>query len=226
VSWRPFGDVGGDFYDFSLLEEGSVGITIGDVSGKGYDAALLMVFALAQIRAGLRHGQRLPLIMADVDESLREFSSVEKYAEIMVAILAPARRRLVFVQGGGIYPIVYRARSDSLFLYSAASYRIPGFPVLPGAAARKAFVEESVDLGEGDIVLLFSDGVAQRDDGEDKNIVRRDDLGAFVAPSIKEICRRHYRDSASDVLSALKEFLDNLGTPRDDDETIIIAKSV
>jgi len=226
VSWQPFGEVGGDFYDFSMIEEGSIGITIGDISGKGYDAALLMVFALAQIRAGLRHGLRLPLIMANVDESLREFSSIEKYAEIMVAILAPARRRLVFVQGGGIFPIVYRARSDSLFLSSAASYRIPGFPVLPGTPSRKAFVEESIDFGEGDLVLLFSDGVSQREGADNQWIVTRDDFGALVAPSVKEICRRHCRDSANDVLTAFKEFLDHLGTPRDDDETIIVAKSV
>jgi sigma-B regulation protein RsbU (phosphoserine phosphatase) len=226
VSWQPFGEVSGDFYDFSLLEEGSVGITLGDVSGKGYDAALLMGFALAHIRAGLRHGLRLPFIMADVDELLREYSSIEKYAETMVAILTPARRRLVFVQGGGIYPIVYRARSDKLFLYSGASYRIPGFPVLPGAPARKTFVEESIDLGDGDLVLVFSDGVSQREGADNHNIVHQDDFGAFVAPSITEICRHHCRDSAKNVLAAFKEFLDNLGTPRDDDETIIVVKSV
>jgi sigma-B regulation protein RsbU (phosphoserine phosphatase) len=226
VSWRPFGEVSGDFYDFSLLEEGSVGITLGDISGKGYDAALLMGFALAQIRAGLRHGLRLPFIMADVDTALREYSAIEKFAETMVAILAPARRRLVFVQGGGIYPIVYRARSDTLFHYSASSYRIPGFPVLPGKPARKRFVEESIDLGEGDLVLFFSDGVSGREGADNQNIVHKDEFGAFVAPSVMEICRAHCRDSANDVLAAFKEFLDNLGTPRDDDETIIIVKSV
>lgn len=226
VSWQPFGEVGGDFYDFSLLEEGSVGITIGDISGKGYDAALLMGFALAHIRAGLRHGLRLPFIMAEVDESLRKFSSIEKYAEIMVGILAPTRRRLVFVQGGGIYPFVYRASSDTLFLYSGASYRVPGFPLLPGTPARKFFVEEFIDLSEGDLVLLFSDGVSQRDEIDNHNIVWRNEFGAFVAPSVKEICRCHCRASASEVLAALKDFLVNLGTPRDDDETIIIVKSV
>src|SRR5829696_9932614 len=97
VSWSPHGEVGGDFYDFLEIEEDSLGITLGDVSGKGFDAALLMVFALAELRAGLRGRLRLPFMMAQLDDSLRRYSSPNRFAEVLIGIYSLASRRFMFV---------------------------------------------------------------------------------------------------------------------------------
>ena len=223
VSWRPFGDVGGDFYDFTGLEEGSVGITLGDVSGKGYDAALLMVFALAETRVRLRDHQRLTYLMSELDRSLRQYSSESKYAEVLVGTYSPYTRRFTYVPGGAIAPVVYRASSDELTVYESTGCRVPGISIVAGEDA--PFVDQSVDLELGDVLMLFTDGVSERQDEHGELLVHRDDFGALVAPVVEKQCRASSALGASGLMKQLLKCLDDLPSGRADDETIVVLKA-
>ena len=222
VSWVPHGDVGGDFYDFVMLEEESLGVTLGDISGKGYDAALLMVYALAELRAGLRNNLRLPYLMAQLDESLKKYSAGNRFAEVLIGIYAPSSRRFVFVQGGGIFPLVFHQTTERLFLNSGPTYRVPGFPF--AADRRRRYVEASVELELNDFLLLMSDGISEREVAPGRQVVGRDEFGALVSPSLKELCIEHRQGSAGDLLAGIQRMLDSLSSERRDDETMIVLK--
>lgn len=224
VAWTPHGEVGGDFYDFLVLEEDSFAITLGDVSGKGFDAALLMVLALAELRAGLKNRLRLPFLMSQLDESLRRYSSSNRFAEVVMGLYSLTTRRFTFVQGGGIFPIVFHQSTERLFLNSKPNYRVPGLAIEAGK--RQRYVENSVDLEAGDFMMLMSDGISEREDEEGEEIVRRDSFGALIAPPLKSLCQEHRGGSAADLLGAISRFLDELKTERRDDETLIVLKAV
>lgn len=225
VSWKPFGDVGGDFYDIFPIEEEAVAVCLGDISGKGYDAALLMVFALAELRSMLREHFRLPYIMSQLDASLKDFTSNEKFAEVLVGAYVPSIHRFVFVQGGGISPVVFRSRTERLEFYGSSTYRVPGM-ALPAGPGRH-FAEDSVELEQGDLMLLFSDGVGERVDADGKEIVRPDDLelGIRTAPSLKKLCESNARGSAEEILQSVIEYLGSLESDPSDDETLIVIKA-
>ncbi len=223
VSWRPHGEVSGDFYDFNILEEDSFGITIGDVSGKGYTAALLMVYALAQVRARLKDHQRLAYIMASLDESLEQYSAANKFAEVLTGIYILPLRRFLYVQGGGIWPLVFHCNTNSMTLYPASTFRVPGFPLR--ANRGQQYAEASVDLEKGDVLLLFTDGVSERLDNDGKEIIRRDDFGSWVAPSLNHFLKEHGTLSAKDLIEQLLLFLDSLESELNDDQTIIVLKA-
>ncbi len=222
VSWQPFAPVGGDFYDFTPLEEGSLGITLGDISGKGYNAALLMVYALAEIRARLKNHERLPHIMAQLDDSLRKFSDDAKYAEVLVGIYLPFDRKFIYVQGGKIEPIVFHNSNKKIRFYHSSTFRIPGISIPVGRSSR--FVLKTIDLRKGDTLALFTDGVTERIDHDGQEIFRKR-LDAWVAPSIEQILAEHSQGSAADNLEALIHYLAGLESERSDDQTIIILKA-
>ena len=222
VSWQPFAPVGGDFYDFTPLEEGSLGITLGDISGKGYNAALLMVYALAEIRARLKNHERLPHIMAQLDESLRKFSDDAKYAEVLVGIYLPFDRKFIYVQGGKIEPVVFHNSNQKIRFYHSSTFRIPGLSIPVGRRSR--FVLKTIDLRKGDTLALFTDGVTERLDRDGQEIFRKR-MDAWVAPSIEKILSEHSKAKASEKLDALNSYLEDLESERSDDQTIIILKA-
>ena len=223
VSWRPFGDVGGDFYDFLEVEEDSLAITLGDVSGKGYDAALLMVYALAEIRARLREHQRLAYVMAALDRSLRDYSSANRFAEVIIGLYVRSMRRFIFVPGGSIMPMAFDAGRGRLTIHANRNFRLPGLPI-PGHP-NQMYSENTIDLARGDTLLLFTDGVAERLEESDKEILHRDDFGSLVAPSIERICRQCIDGDANSLLAAIEEFLNSLSSDRTDDQTLIVLKA-
>lgn len=222
VAWRPFGKVSGDFYNFMEIEEDSIGVIVGDVSGKGADAALLMAYTLGHIRVGLKEHLRLPYIMADLDEDLKQHSMANKFVEVLLGIYFLPLRRFVFVHGGGIAPVVFR-HAEGTLLFSRGRYPAVGFPFARGRTQR--FVEDGVDLERGDVMLVFSDGISERVDRDGEEIVRKSSLAEVKqAPSLKAILGRG-QEGAEAIVSDIFEYLDGLDSPRTDDETLIVLKA-
>ena len=224
VSYWPYSDVGGDFYDVCMLEEQCIGITVGDVSGKGYEAALLMVYALAEIRTRLLEHQRLPYLMSRLDESLRKYSSDSKYAEMLVGTYSVPARRFSYIQAGGISPAVFQAQAGRLAITQSAGSRVPGMSLAD--PTRLPFVEHSVDLEKGDILLLFTDGLADREDEEGRPILTTDDFGARVSPRLKSWCEEWKSLGAAEIVAECGRWLAGLPSERFDDETLLVLKAI
>ncbi len=156
--YRPASDavvVGGDWYEVIDVGGGRLGIAVGDVGGKGIDAAAVMGKLRTAMRAyALEHASP-----ARVLEHLAEYHAATRpdaFATVIYAVLDPAEGELRLASAGHLAPIVATSAGASWL-------EIAVDPPL-GAGVRRAFRETRAALADGDLVVLFTDGVVERRD--------------------------------------------------------------
>jgi len=111
--YRPAEIVGGDFYDVLRLPTGELGIAIGDVSGKGLEAALMMASVQATFRAEVGHAADIGTALARVNVLFHEASLEHCYATLFYAVLDPSTRLMKYVNAGHLPPmLVQRGRAS------------------------------------------------------------------------------------------------------------------
>src|SRR5499427_6659264 len=145
----PAREVGGDYYDFLELSDGRFGIAIGDVSGKGVGAVLMMASLEASLRALASVVQDPADLMARVNSLVYQASTANRYATLFYAEYHPARRCLTYVNAGHNPPVVLRSSgSECQVLRLEAGGPVIG--LLPQQYERGVFQHEP-----GDLVVLF-----------------------------------------------------------------------
>jgi sigma-B regulation protein RsbU (phosphoserine phosphatase) len=149
---RPCQTVGGDYYDVVPLPGGRCGLTVADVSGKGLPAAMMSVMMQGAFDAVAAGDPDLEELFHRVNDYLCERTPSEMYATMFYGVLDPSGR-FDFVNAAHPAPVVVRCNGDVVLLSSS------NFPIgmFPGAR----FTHESVQLGPGDKVAIFSDGVSE-----------------------------------------------------------------
>jgi sigma-B regulation protein RsbU (phosphoserine phosphatase) len=151
---RPARGVGGDYYDFLALGPQRFGIAIGDVSGKGIPAALLMASLQASLRGQASFGTRdLSELMERVNKLICASSSPNRYATFFYAEYAPARHRLAYVNAGHNAPMLLRADGQLERLEA-------GGPVV-GLIEFASYAAAEVELRPGDVLLGYTDGLSE-----------------------------------------------------------------
>src|SRR5690606_3814451 len=171
---RPVDGVGGDFYTFTRLGNGRVGIMLGDVSSHGFSAALVMalVMSAAGIHAGA--GSTPDEVLVSMLESIGdELASTEMYLSVFYGVLDPARRRLVYASAG--HPHAFRVAGTGeperlpttappLGLADPASIRRHEVPWVPGSDLLGLYTDGLVDQrgGEGFSEERLLEELAQR----------------------------------------------------------------
>ncbi len=149
--------IGGDFYDVFDVRDGAVGVLIGDVAGKGLPAAAFVGLARHTVRSAARHTRdvRVPLLW--LHEALEDTTG-DDYCTALYGRVTPGSNgvRFVFASGGHPLPIVLRADG------TAESLGIPG--TLLGLVPEVKLHETTVDLGPGDLMFLYTDGVTDTRD--------------------------------------------------------------
>jgi len=151
---RPAREVGGDYYDFFTLPQGILALAIGDVSGKGVPASLLMASLQASLRGQTLAGAaNIDCLMANVNSLVYAASSINRYATFFYAEYQPDRRLLTYVNDGHNPPILLRRNSDVARLEAGG----PPVGLLPEASYEGA----SVEVKPGDLLLLFTDGISE-----------------------------------------------------------------
>ena len=118
---RPAQGVGGDYYDFIALEDGRLGLAIGDVSGKGISAALLMASLRASLRGMmLEDPHDVARVMSNVNQLVYDASTINRYATFFFGILDPTTRELKYVNAGHNPPVVLRGGTELTLLDGGA----------------------------------------------------------------------------------------------------------
>jgi sigma-B regulation protein RsbU (phosphoserine phosphatase) len=206
---RPAQEVGGDYYDFVALPDGRLGIAVGDVSGKGISAALLMASLRASLRGQTLGGPAdLAALMRNVNSLLYEASSANRYATFFYAQYNPSGRTLAFVNAGHNPPIVLRG---------GEVLRLEADGPVVGLLPQAQYGQSSVVLSPGDILLAYTDGISEAmtvDDeewGEDRMIAAAQACRALPAARMIERLI-----AAADAYAA--------GAPQHDDMTLVIVK--
>lgn len=206
--------VGGDYYDAFNIGDGRIGIAIGDVSGKGISAALLMSSLRACLRTlTLSASRDLTSLMRNMNSLIYEASAVNRYATFFLGIYDPPTCRLLYVNAGHNPPALIRCSPDR----SCQILRLEtGGPVL-GLLPDVCYEEDSLALHPGDLLLTFTDGIseamaaADEEWGEEAMI-----LAAQQAAS----------NTAEDIVKFIFEAADTFTgkTPQHDDMTLLVMK--
>ena len=151
--YRTAQEVGGDFYDFIPLADGRLGIAVGDVSGKGITAALMMAKMTGYVRFHAAEGAPPEVILQKINKAIAA-SDTEVFVTLMFAILDSNTHELVLSNAGHLPPMVRRA-DGTVHLAECPS----GFPI--GITTEADFSQASLQLGEQDRVCLFTDGIIE-----------------------------------------------------------------
>jgi len=160
--YQPAYGIGGDYYDFISLPNGRWGIAIGDVSGKGIGAALLMASLQASLRAQALHPHLdLSTLIGDVNRLVHESSPDHFFASLFYAEYEPSTRILRYVNAGHNPPVVIRPRAGSLELHHLRSTEIP-----VGISPNSEFPATTFQLEVGDVLVAYTDGITEAENGE------------------------------------------------------------
>jgi sigma-B regulation protein RsbU (phosphoserine phosphatase) len=211
---RPAQAVGGDYYDYFLLGDGRLALCLGDISGKGISAALLMASLRASLRgiAGLQQGDIASLIR-HVNNLVYESSATNRYATFFYAELDPAARLLTYVNAGHNAPYILRNKQA---IPLEATGTVVG--LLPDAE----YAQGTIPMQSGDFLVAFTDGISEamtRDEeewGEDRMIANAQEL---LERSGGTCTSQQLLDS---ILSAADKFTS--GAPQHDDMTLLICR--
>jgi sigma-B regulation protein RsbU (phosphoserine phosphatase) len=157
---RPARGVGGDYYDFIELPDGRLGIAIGDVSGTGIAAALLMASLQASLRGQTMAGVRdLAALMVNVNKLVYDASQSNRYATFFYAEFDPHTKLLSYVNAGHNAPVILRG-ADVLRLEACG----PVVGLLPAVG----YSMEPCQLQPGDIFVGYTDGISEAMNEQDE----------------------------------------------------------
>jgi serine phosphatase RsbU (regulator of sigma subunit)/uncharacterized protein YigA (DUF484 family) len=152
-------DVGGDVYDFLPLEDGRLAVVVGDVTGKGIQAAADMAMAKFAFRALVRSYPEPPELLARVNDVVVEEIAVGKFITFVYAVVDPRTGEVCSANAG--HPPLRVVRADG----SVEAVTTPGLAL--GVDSGQDYAGDRVDLGPGASIVLFTDGVIEaRRDGE------------------------------------------------------------
>jgi serine phosphatase RsbU (regulator of sigma subunit) len=228
---RPAQVVGGDYYDLIAIRNGSLtepqdahgettahggdrlGIAIGDISGKGVSAALLMACLHASLRGQTLSGAGdLGTKMANVNRLLYDASDANRYATFFYAELDCGSRTLHYVNGGHNPPAVLRKEDGAWRVFRLED----GGPVV-GLLAGAVYQQQMLPLLPGDILLAFTDGIseamnaAEEEWGEDRMIA---EAQLHAELNAENLLQRLFL--AADAFAA--------GAPQHDDMTLVVLR--
>ena len=211
---RPAREVGGDYSDFVELPEGRLGVAIGDVSGKGIGAALLMASLEASLRGQASAGHGLAELMQRVNGLVYDASAANRYATFFYGQYDPRTRELDYVNAGHNAPLVLRNCGAS----ATVSRLEAGGPVV-GLLRAAVYQHGSFTLEPGDLVVLFTDGVSEsmnthdEEWGEDR-----------LVQSAKDCAGLNALETVNQIMTAAVAFA--AGAPQHDDMTLVVLRVV
>ncbi|HEY6689804.1 MAG TPA: SpoIIE family protein phosphatase [Rubrobacter sp.] len=156
--YRPAREVGGDFYDFHLLADRRVGLVVGDATGKGVPAALVMSTACGMLQlAAQALGSPSPgEVLRQVNEALLARIPQNMFVTCFYAVLDPKSASLSYANAGHDLPYLHRGRGD------AEELRARGMPL--GLMPSMSYEEKEIELDVGEGVFFYSDGLVEAHD--------------------------------------------------------------
>ena len=199
-------NVGGDYFDFLVSEDHRLALCLGDVSGKGMPASLLMANVQATIRSQNLAGASAAECVERSNRLLFQSTDSDKFVTLFYGVIDTATKQLCYVNAGHNPPILVSGAGEVQRLES-------GGPVL-GILPDFPYQEASVQLNPGDVLLVFSDGFSEAmDRGQEE----------FGEEKLIELTTQHRDKSAVELIDRISESVQKHrgDAPQSDDMTII-----
>ncbi len=206
--FRPHSAVGGDFLDYFLLSDRTVGLYLGDVVGKGLPAALYAALAVGTLRGINKTGEPPSGVLELLNRRLRMRCIRGRHCAVQYAVFDPVKRLLSYANGGLPGPLLLSARG-------CREFSLGGFPLGLFDVAR--YDAHQVRLDPGDSVLFMTDGLTEAYSPSDEQ---------FGMERLVEVCEQNRAAGAEALLhhifAALEVFV--AGHPQHDDMAAAVLK--
>jgi sigma-B regulation protein RsbU (phosphoserine phosphatase) len=150
---RPANTVGGDFYDILPLPDGRLIVTVGDVSGKGSPAALLMALLLAMMRTLVDEGLESARLLTRLNTQIVRHAPGSRFITLFYGLYDPRTGELEYVNAGHLPPLIHR--HDGTF------DRLTGGNIALGMFEGSTYEAHHARLNAGDALILYSDGITE-----------------------------------------------------------------
>ena len=207
----PCHEMAGDLYDVAQLKDGRVALVVGDVTGKGLPAAMLV----SSVMAGLRHlyREKLPAkeIAARLHRSVYDYSDELHFVTMFCGLLDPITHTLEYFNAGHTPPLLIE---DDGGTCRADPIGPTGMPL--GLVPWAEYEQRTISVPEGTLLCVFSDGIPEAQRGEEFYGDER------LLESLAGGCDRSLERIADGVIGKLRGFLG--GTPLDDDVTLMMLR--
>jgi serine phosphatase RsbU (regulator of sigma subunit) len=210
VFWKPAHQVSGDFYDFFGLPSGQMAVIVGDVTGKGVPAALVMAVSRSVIRATLRRGGTAGALLGEINNLLVDEMPAGMFVTAFLALLDPQTGEIQFANAGHCLPLRCTSRGT-------LELRARGMPL--GLLANMAYEENQVAIEAGESVLFYSDALLESHDPQ-REIFGMPRLHQAAGLAGKELCAQ---DTIQRLVLQQQEFT-GPDAEQEDDLTIIVLR--
>jgi sigma-B regulation protein RsbU (phosphoserine phosphatase) len=210
VGWsRPARHVGGDYYGFKRLADDRWAVVLGDVSGKGAGAALLVSTLDSALRVLLDQMGVGVELAGRLNDHVWESSAANKFITLVAAELDPSNGVLEYVNAGHNDGLLLRADGNVEHLESAGS------PI--GMLPQSAFRSQTLNLAPGDLVCFYSDGITECEAPDEEE---------FEIERLTEVLQQNRMRPLDDVLAAIERAVTDYraGLPQGDDQTVILLR--
>jgi serine phosphatase RsbU (regulator of sigma subunit)/ketosteroid isomerase-like protein len=204
--YQPAREVGGDFYDFFELPDGRLGIVVGDATGKGVPAALVMASTRSMLRAVAQASNYSPgEVLRRVNDPLVTDIPPNMFITCFYCILDPESGRLKYANAGHDLPYLHRRRGE------AEELRARGMPL--GLMPGMGYEEKEIVLEAGEATLFYSDGLVEAHDPEGH---------MFSFPRLRALIAQHAQKESLEkaLLEELYSFVGE-GWEQEDDITLL-----
>lgn len=201
--------VGGDYFDFIPINEQRLAFCVGDVSGKGLPASLLMANLQATLRGQAPWNISAQECMVRSNRLLFHSTSSEKFVTLFYGILDKDKHQLDFSNAGHNPPLLFSSTGEYRLLEA-------GGTVL-SIMENFSYQEEVVNIQKGDLLVVYSDGITEAMNAKDEQ---------FEEERLIDLIKQHRNESAQDLIETI---LSDVGTfagtmPQADDMTLLVVK--
>ena len=218
VKYLPQQLIGGDFYDFFKLPHGKIGVVIGDVSGKGIPAAILMALCQTKLRyiamSGKSPAQTLCLLNSEMVHAMRS----DMFITIIYLVIDPKSGEAKFARAGHEPPLLARADSDE----AAQPLKSSGMAL--GMVSEEIFDEVMEDasfkMNSGDVLVLYTDGLTEAANPEGGEFTAKK-----LAQTISTLRSRNANDLNDEIIKSVESFM-GPGNKYGDDLTLLTVKKI
>ncbi len=158
---RPAKEVGGDFYEFHLMDEDHLGMAIADVSDKGMPAALFMMMSMMALHNYAESGFSPSEIMKKTNEVLLEHNKEGMFVTVWVGILTISTGEIIFANAGHKDPVIRKADGTTVFIKEKHGFML-------GVRKNREYKDFVYQMEKGDTLFVFTDGITEAVNTEDE----------------------------------------------------------
>jgi sigma-B regulation protein RsbU (phosphoserine phosphatase) len=207
----PAKSVGGDYFDFIQLNDSVLAFCLGDVSGKGMPAALLMANLQATLRGQIMINPSPKECLQRTNALIYKSTDADKFATLFYGTLDAGCHELTYANAGHNYPLLLRTGQELLRLETGG--------IVLGCLDDFCYAEKTVALSPGDVLLIYSDGITESIDPNEQE---------FGEPRLEEILQKSSTESAARLIEKIVSFVRSHAgeSAQADDMTLLVIRRV